>query len=98
MNLPKIKNDDPALQLMQDKWAAILNPLLSQPISSNNFLQNIPIVTGNNTINHLLSRKQQGWIITDQDGFADIARNMPFNDKTLTLVSSGPCNISLLVF
>lgn len=98
MNLPKIKNNDSTLQLMQDKWASILNPLLDKPISNSNFLQNISIVTGNNVINHLLGRKQQGWIIADIDGFATLARNLPFNDKTLTLVSSGPCNISLVVF
>lgn len=98
MNLPKIKNDNQALQIMQDKWASILNPLLSKPISNSNFLQNVTIVTGNNVINHLLDRKQQGWIVADIDGFATLARNAPFNDKTLTLVSSGPCNVNLVVF
>lgn len=98
MQLPKILSDDQTLQLMQTKWASILNPLLAQPISNNNFLQNIAISTGNNVINHLLGRTQQGWILADTDGFAQIARNAPFNDKTLTLVSSGPCNISLVVF
>lgn len=83
---------------MQTKWAAILNPVLAQPVINNNFLQGIALSTGNNVINHKLGRVQQGWILTDIDGFAQVARNMPFNDKTLTLVSSGPCNVNLIVF
>jgi hypothetical protein len=98
MQLPKIVNNDSTLQLMQTKWASILNPLLAQPLSSSSILNSVSLVTGNNTINHLLGRTQQGWILCDQTASASIYRSAPFNSITLTLNASAPCIVDLLVF
>ena len=98
MQLPKILDSDPAFQLMQTKWASILNPLLAQPLSNSNVLSNVPLSSGNNVINHLLARKMQGWIISDINAAATIYRNAPFNDQTLTLHSSASCVVNLVVF
>lgn len=98
MNLPKIKDDNAPFQMMQDKWASILNPLLAQPLSSAGMLTGIKISTGTNVINTLLDRKMQGWFVSDIDAAVTLFRSAPFNDKTLTLTSSGPCNINLVVF
>lgn len=83
---------------MQNKWASQLNPLLNQPANNGIILSNINLVTGVNVINHKLNKKQQGWIITDLNAAVTIYRSQPFNDKTLTLTSSGPCTINLQVF
>ena len=41
---------------------------------------------------------QQGWIISDQSAAASIYRSAAFNDLTLTLTSSAPCTINLVVY
>lgn len=98
MNLPKIRNKDADFQLMQDKWASILNPVIELPLSSSNILTSIPLAIGVNVINHLLARKMQGWFISDIDAASTIYRSAPLNDKTITLNSSANCNINLVVF
>lgn len=98
MQLPKFKNDDQDLQLLQDKWASILNPVLKNPILDGNFLMTVSLKNGVTVINHLLSRKQQGWILIDQAGAAAIYRSQPFNSTTLTLTSNAAVTVSLLVF
>lgn len=86
------------MSLLQTNWAALINPLLKNPLSKGIFLPSISLVTGNNVINHLLGRKQQGWLISDQDAAASIYRSQPFNDITLTLNSSANCVVTLYVF
>lgn len=98
MNLPTWQSDDRDFQLMQSKWASILNPLLARPLSSNNILKNIELIAGVNVINHLLGRNMQGYIICDQNAAASIYRSQPFNDLTLTLTSDASCQINLVVF
>jgi hypothetical protein len=98
MQLPKIPSQDPVMQLMQTKWASILNPLLAQPLSSNAILNNITLKTGDNVINHLLARTMQGWIISDINAACTIYRTAPFNSSTLTLNASAPCVVDLVVF
>lgn len=98
MNLPNIQSDDTEFQLMQNKWSAILNPLIAKPLSSANILKDIPITMGVNTINHLLGRKMQGWIICDIDANAILYRSQPLNDKTLTITSNGNCTVNLVVY
>jgi hypothetical protein len=86
------------LDNMQNRWASIINPLLSNPLNNSSLLKNIELQTGDNVINHLLGRTLQGWIIVDIQGVADIYRSMPLNDQTLTLNSSAAVTISLGVF
>lgn len=98
MALPFIKTDNQQVDQLQTKWRSELNPLLAQPLSSANTLKGIALINGVNTINHLLGRKQQGWIISDVDASAIIFRSQPFNDKTLTLTSNAACLVDLLVY
>lgn len=98
MNLPNIQSNDQEFQLMQNRWSAILNPLLAKPLSSANIVKGVQIVTGVNVINHLLGRKMQGWIISDIDASAILYRSQPMNDKTITITSNGNCTIDLVVF
>lgn len=86
------------LDAMANRWATILDPLLKNPVSNGIFLNNISILVGDNVINHLLQRKQQGYIIVDQTAMGSIYRSQPFNGLTLTLTSSTVMNVSLYVF
>lgn len=96
--LPQFKSDIVPLQLMQSKWAPILNSVLELPSSSPSFLSNIAVTTGNNVINHRLGRNPVGYLVIDADAAVSIYRSAPFNDLTLTLNSSGNATISLMVF
>lgn len=86
------------LDLMQTRWASILNPFLSNPLNDVQILENVALANGATKINHLLSRKQQGWFIVDQNATASIYRSQPFNDKTLTLTSSAAVTVNIGVF
>lgn len=88
--------------MLQTSWASQLNPLLSDPLSNSIMLADIVLKTGDNTINHRLGRKLQGYIVTRmQDGFVQLydkqnSNQMP--ELTLILNSSGNGKIDLIVF
>lgn len=86
------------LDAMQQRWASILSPFISDPMNQGQLLANISLITGDNTINTLLAKKQQGWVITDITAAAIVYRSKPFNATTLTLNASAPCVVSLLVY
>lgn len=84
-----------------NKWAAMLNPILTNPLVSGRAIQNVSLTTGNNVVNHKLGRKLQGWVITGIDGVASIYDTQASNQlsaRTLNLVSSADVTISLWVF
>jgi len=88
------------LPLMQQKWKSSLDPLLSNSLNSISVLKNVNLINGSNTINHLLGRVMQGWFLVDIQGVASIYRpnTSPFNDLTLTLISSAAVTASIGVF
>lgn len=98
MNLPLFKDDNQTLQLLQTRWAAILNPVIATPLINGVVILNQPLLAGPNTFPHLLSRQMQGWIITDQNAAVTIYRSKPLNSVNLTLTASAPVQISLWVF
>jgi hypothetical protein len=87
------------LELMQTAWAKEIDPVIANTLIKGGLLiTDINIKTGVNVINHLLNRKQQGYIITDINDSALLYRSKPFNNKTLTITSDKNCIISLWVF
>lgn len=96
--LPYFQTSSPELSKLQTTWATQLNPLISNPLAQAVAIKNVPLTTGINTINHLLGRNQQGWIVTDNQGTATVYRSAPFNNLTLQLTASANTTISLLVF
>ena len=94
MSLPKQLTWDMA----QTVWATSLDPLIKNVLTQGKLISNISIITGVNNINHLLSKKQTGFFITDINAAAVIYRSQPFNDKILTLTSNAPCVISVWMF
>lgn len=90
------------LRLPQDQqatiWKSQIDPFLANPTNNMSILNDVVLKTGVNVINHLLQKKQQGWIVTDIQGAATIYRSAPFNNLTLTLTASAPVTISLAVY
>lgn len=98
---PSIQTDDRNVSLIQDFLTGAVNPLLALPLSNSNFLQGIHLTTGLNTINHGLGRTLQGWIISRLDANVTIYDDQDSNSmptKTLDLIASGACTVSLNVF
>lgn len=98
MALPIFQTSNKDLMLMQTKWAGELNPVLRNPLTNASQLTGIVLITGVNVINHLLGQQMQGWYITDINTGASIYRSAPFNNLTLTLTSSAPATVNLVVF
>lgn len=96
-NLPIFQTTDKNIQLLQSSWKAAIQPILNNDINQGILIEaNLSI--GDNTINHLLGRKPNGWFIADIDGAADIYRSAAMNNLTLTLNSSAIVTIKLWVF
>lgn len=100
MSLPIFSSDTKDLVMLQTRWASQINPLLSNPIGQAYILKEVPLVIGNNTINHLQGRALNGYIVVGMHGaFAeiyDIPSTMP--KLTLILNASAATTISLMVF
>lgn len=99
--LPQFQSDDKDFQLMQNAWAARINPLLKNPANNSLILKEVILTTGSNIVNHLLGRKLQGWAIIRKRAAAEIydtqdANSMP--ELTLTLTSSANVTVDLMVF
>lgn len=99
--LPQFQNNDKDLQLLQNRWASILNPVLANPLNSNNLLKGIKLSAGVNTIDHLLQRPLVGWIVVGINAASsifDVQANNQTPQLTLKLNSSAPCTVTLVVF
>ena len=89
------------LELMQTKWASVLNPLIANPSLNSIILNNIPLSSGANTINHRLGRKLTGWRIVRLRASAtiyDTQDSNPSPNLTLLLTSSATVVADIEVF
>jgi hypothetical protein len=101
MSLPIFLSASREMSQMQSSWAALLNPVLSNPLFNGVHLPNVELSTGANTINHKLGRRLQGWIITRKRAGADIYDTQQSNARpnlTLDLVSSANVTVDLYVY
>jgi hypothetical protein len=101
MALPKFMTEDQSLALLQTKWASLINPVIDAPQSKGLILKDVVLAAGDNTVNHRLSRKLQGWIvigITAASQIYDLQATNQTSDKTLILNASAPCTVTLWVF
>ncbi len=86
-------------ELANTKWAGTLNPIIALPILSGNQIDEIRLIANTpQAINHLLQRRPQGWIITDNTANTVVWRTQPFTDTTLTLESSANTTLNIWVF
>ncbi len=89
------------LDQMQTKWAAIINPVTTNPSNQRSILKNVKLITGTNVINHGLGQKLQGWNpvrIRSAATFYDQQDSNQMPELTLVLVSSADVTIDLEVF
>jgi len=96
-NLPQQLN----LDMMQNRWASILNPIVSNPVNNSLILKDVQLEVGANVIDHKLGRPLKGWSIVRKRASADIYDNQDFNQMpqlTLYLVSDAVVTIDLEVF
>lgn len=101
MLLPLQQTEDQSLSLLQTKWKAIIDPLLSSPSNQANILSVIPLSNGTTVINHLLGRKLVGWRIIGINAAATVYDKQASNQtpaETLILVSNAACIVNLEVF
>ena len=97
--LPIMQSGDQTLNLMQNRWGSVLNPVLQNPLLYGNLIADVALTTGDNTINHRLGREPLGYIIVAVDAAAviyQVASTMP--NLTLVLNSDVDCTISIYVF
>lgn len=90
-----------SLDQMQNKWAAIINPILRAPIANGLLLTNVALSNGTTIVNHKLGRKLQGYIIVGINGAAQVYDNQATNqmpELTLSLTSNAAVTCSLWVF
>lgn len=88
-------------ELANNKWAAVLNPLLANPIVNGRILSGVVLATGANIVNHGLQRKLQGYIVTLKSADVSLYDSQATNqmpDFNLILNSSGAATVSLYVF
>jgi hypothetical protein len=84
---------------IQDHIVQALGPLLNLPLSTSNFLEDLDLTTGSNSINHGLGRILRGWLVANRNAVVDLYEEpSPFPKKTLVLNASTDAMISLIVF
>lgn len=99
--LPIYQTSNKDLILLQNKWASILNPIISNQSIQSIILPNIALTAGLNIVNHKLGKKLTGWRIVRLRAAASIYDTQDTNsrgDLTLQLVSSAPVVCDLEVF
>lgn len=101
MGLPNFQSDNRVLQMLQTRWASIIDPVISNPANNSLILKNVQLVSGTNIVNTLLGRKLQGWSIVRLRGAATIYDEQDTNSTpnlTLILVSNANVSCDLELF
>ena len=63
MALPLQQTSIQPLSLMQTTWKSQLDPVLANPLIQGTLLQNVPLLSGFNAVNHKLGQKLTGYFI-----------------------------------
>lgn len=101
ISLPQFQSDDQSLNMMQNRWAAIINPVLTNPVVAGSLLRNVALVVGANVINHKLGRNLQGWFFTRIRAAAQVYDTQDVNtmqNLTLNLTSDANVVVDIYVF
>lgn len=103
LSLAQFQGGDLPFQLMQNSWAAALNPLIQSPLSGVFLLKNISLLAASNpnVVNHTLGRVLQGWFVTRQRASAivwDAQDSNQMSNLTLNLRTSADVTVDLIVF
>ena len=94
--------DNQDVELLQQNVKKFAKVLEGNPLLDGVFLEDIDLLAGPaiTTINHKLGRKPRGWILTDVTSAvaAPLIYRISWDDKTIELMASLVCNVSLWVF
>ncbi len=99
-NLALFKVQDPSVTLLENSWKSSLDPVLACPLVSGVLQKNVSLAVGVNSINHMLGRTLQGYIVTGMHGaWSQIYDTTSLNPTlTLTLNSSVATSIDIYCF
>lgn len=100
MNLPILHTTNKDFMLMQNRWKAILDPVIANPSNQSAILKEVSLKSGSNTINHLLGHTLRGWKIIRQRAAAAIYDTQDTNQRpelTLLLTSDNPVVVDIEV-
>lgn len=100
-SLPSFQTDSKDLQLLQNRWSTIINPVLLLPQNSSIILTNIHLSVGDNIIPHKLNRNLLGWQTCRLRAWSQIYDKQDSNPNPeifLYLNSSADTHIDLVVF
>ena len=98
--LPYFDTEDLSLSLLQEKWAAAIEPVLNQPHNKAVILKNV-VLSSSGVISHTLGRRLLGWHIIRQRGDANIYDTQDthgFPDRPLLLRASSGVSVDILCF
>lgn len=107
VTVPKLQTSDYEINTLQNNIINALQPLglkisqntsaiASNPVQGGQFIKG-SLSTSPLKINQTLGKVPSGWIITDIDATAEIHRTA-WDVNSITLVATGNCNVSILVF
>lgn len=99
--LKTVQTSDRVLNQIQDNTAAVVNPIVANPILNGILITEVELTTGNNVINHKLGRPLEGWILVRQRSQADIWDDQDDNatpQYTLDLVTDADTSVDLYIF
>lgn len=85
----------------QVKWATQLDPLISNPLTQGQLLQDIRLINGTTVVNHKLGRKLTGWFVVGVNApiiVYDSQATNQMQDLTLVLNSNAVATVNLWVF
>lgn len=88
-HLPQFQDDSQPFQMMQNQWAAIINPILDKStLPQANFivLKSVPLLAASNpnVVNHKLGRKPVGYRIIRQRASSIVWDNQDSNPNPIT--------------
>lgn len=104
MDLGKVSQlniQDRVINQLQSNIINRLNQILGLSILNGNYLPDVALASGDNTINHGLQRNLIGWMIYRKSAAVNIYDKQNTNDSpetTLILNSSGAVTVSIYVF
>lgn len=101
VKLSRIQASESSVNRLQDQIIPAVNGLLGAPLAGGSLLRSVPLVAGDNIINHGLDRPLIGWFITRMRTAAvvhDLQDSNRTPNKTLALAASAAVVVDLLVF
>lgn len=93
----KIVTQNVEINLIQDRVSRILAQVADDPITDRQSIAVVLPAMQPTRVYHALKRQPKGWLLSDQDGNANVWR-VNWNNEYITLQSTGNCNVILEIF